>query len=201
MRCNAIKVLLVGVFLLVASTSSVLAAGPYVGFAGGVSIFHENDVKVSGFPTVQASYDTGYGFIANAGYAFDGPRLEAEFGYKASTMKALSFNGNSVTLPDNDIYVMSFMGNAYYDIKNTSAFTPYIGAGIGLVKGEFKANGSSDEFNVFGYQMMIGGAYKLNKNISLDLSYRFQGSSDFSKDGTSISYMSSNIFAGIRNSF
>ena len=103
MRCNAIKVLLVGVFLLVASTSSVLAAGPYVGVAGGVSIFHDNDVNVSGFPTVQASYDTGYGFIANAGYAFDGPRLEAEFGYKTSTMKKLTYNGISASLPDNEI--------------------------------------------------------------------------------------------------
>lgn len=195
-----IKALLVGL-LLVASTTSALAAGPYIGAAGGVSIFHDSDVKELGFDAT-VEYDTGYGFNVSAGYDFEPVRVEFEFGYKKADLDKVKALGISVPVSDTDFRVMSYMANAYYDFKTNSPFTPYIGAGLGLLNGEFKSPGFKDDDTVFGYQFAAGAAFNFNKNIALDVSYRFQNAaSDFKSEGTDISYMSSNFMAGLRYTF
>lgn len=196
-----IKALLVGL-LLVTSTTSALAAGPYIGAAGGVSIVHDGDIKVTGVGSVTSEYDTGYGLNVSAGYSFDPVRLEFEFGYKNAGLNKLSGPGGSVSLTDTDISVYSYMVNAYYDIKTTSPFTPYIGAGLGLLNGELKSEGSKEDDTVFGYQLIVGAAYNVDKHLALDLSYRLQRApSDFEKNEVSIEYISSNIMAGLRYNF
>lgn len=196
-----IKALLAGL-LLVVSTTSALAAGPYVGASGGVSIVHDGDITVSGLGTVTAEYDTGYGFNVSAGYAMEPLRFEFEFGYKNADMDKLSGPGGTATVPDTEITVLSYMVNALYDINIKSPITPYVGAGIGLLNGELKEQGTKDDDTEFGYQIIVGAAYKVNRNLALDLSYRFQGApSDFSKNGVSIEYNSSNIMAGLRYNF
>lgn len=198
-----IRALLVGV-LLVASTTSALAAGPYVSAAGGVSIFHDSDVKdtISSNPTVTTEYDAGYGFNVSAGYNFEPVRVEFEFGYKAADVDKFSALGVSVSGAGSDDTVKSYMANVYYDFKLKSPFTPYIGVGLGLLNGEFNDFGFKEDDTVFGYQFAVGTAYNFNKNVALDLSYRLQGAaSDFKVDGAEISYMSSNIMAGVRYSF
>ena len=198
-----IRALLVGV-LLVASTTSALAAGPYVGAAGGVSIFHDSDVNDTIFPgpTVTAEYDAGFGFNVSAGYNFEPVRVEFEFGYKAADVDKFSALGVSVPAAGSDDTVMSYMANVYYDFKTTSPFTPYIGVGLGMLNGEFTDVGFTEDDTVFGYQFAVGAAYNFNKNVALDLSYRFQGAaSDFEVGGSEISYMSSNIMAGLRYNF
>lgn len=195
------RVLLAGL-LIVASASSVMAAGPYVGASGGVSIVHDNDIKVSGVGTATASYDTGLGFNVSGGYNFDGFRVEGEFGYKNADMDKLSGPAASVSVTDTDITVMSFMANAYYDIKTNSPLTPFIGAGLGVLNGEISSAGDDEDDTVFGYQLTAGVSYSVTKNVNLDLSYRFQGAgSDFSKSGVSIAYTSSNVLAGLRYNF
>ena len=199
-----IRALLVGV-LLVASTTSALAAGPYIGASGGVSIFHDSDENdtFSG-ATDTREYDAGYGFNVSAGYNFDPIRVEFEFGYKAADVDKFTGPGFSVSGDGSDARVMSYMANVYYDIKTQSPFTPYVGAGLGLLNGEFKDVdfGFKDDDTVFGYQFTVGAAYNLNKNIAFDLSYRFQGAAfDFKVADFEIPYMSSNILAGLRYNF
>jgi len=63
------KVLLAGLLFAVSATSA-FAAGPYVGAAGGVSIFHDSDLLSPCLPTITASYDTGFGFNIRGGYNF-----------------------------------------------------------------------------------------------------------------------------------
>ena len=200
-----IRALLVGV-LLVASTTSALAAGPYVGAAGGVSIFHDSDVKdtISSGQTVTTEYDAGYGFNVSAGYNFEPVRVEFEFGYKAADVDKFSAFGFSVPGAGSDARVMSYMANVYYDFKTKSPFTPYIGVGLGMLNGEFKDVdfGFKEDDTVFGYQFAVGAAYNFNKNVAFDLSYRFQGAaSDFEVAGFEIPYNSSNIMAGLRYNF
>lgn len=99
---------------------------------------------------------------------------------------------------------MSYMVNGYYDLKQlgSKVITPYVGAGLGPLHGELDVQGTKADDTVFGYQFMVGAAYKVNRNISLDLSYRFQGAaSDFSESGASFSYHSSNLLAGMRYFF
>lgn len=192
---------LVLVLLLVVFAAPVLAAGPYVGASGGVSIFHDSDLSEMGI-TGTVEYDTGYGFNVNVGYDFDPVRVEFEFGYKNADVKNVSAFGFGVPVNNADLTTMSYMVNAFYDIKTKSAFTPYIGAGIGMITGELDDNGFTSDDTVFGYQFIVGGAYNFNKNFALDLSYRFQGAAqDFSVNGSDLSYMSSNIMAGLRYTF
>jgi len=195
-----IRALLVGI-LLVASTTSALAAGPYVGAAGGVSMVHDSDISELGLSgTVE--YDTGFGFNVSAGYNFDPVRVEFEFGYKNADVDRIEVFGFGAPVNDTDLTVMSYMVNGFYDIKTNSAFTPYVGAGLGIINGELEDNISSADDTVFGYQLIVGAAYNVNKNLAIDLSYHFQGAAeDFSVDGTDVSYMSSNIMAGIRYHF
>ncbi|MFZ2951086.1 MAG: outer membrane protein [Desulfuromonadaceae bacterium] len=196
-----IKILLAGLLLIV-STTSALAAGPYIGAAGGISITHDGDTTVTGVGTVDTEYDTGFGFNLSAGYSFDPVRLEFEFGYKNADMDKISGPGGSIPVPDTEITVMSYMVNALYDFKTGSQFTPYIGAGLGLMNGELKSEGEKEDDTVFGYQVILGAAYNVNQNLAFDLSYRLQSApSDFENSGVSIEYTSSNIMAGLRYNF
>lgn len=77
--------------------------------------------------------------------------------------------------------------NAYWDIHTDSAFTPYIGAGIGLgfinseyepsvkVNGESASDSFSDMQTVFAWNAGAGVAYAFTDNLSADLAYRFVG--------------------------
>lgn len=196
-----IRALLVGL-LLAASTTSALAAGPYIGAAGGVNFVHDGDLSVSGIGTVTAEYDTGFGFNASAGYNFDPVRVEFEFGYKNADMDKLSGPGGSASVPDTEITVMSYMANAFFDFKVNSPVTPYIGAGLGFINGELESQGTEEDDTQFGYQFIVGAAYNVNKNLAIDLSYRFQHApSDFSQNGVDMEYMSSSIMAGVRYNF
>lgn len=195
-----IKVLVVTLLLAVSATSA-LAAGPYIGVSGGASMVHDSDISELGLSGT-VSYDTGFGFNVNAGYDFDPVRVEFEFGYKNADVDKIELLGISVPITNSDLTVMSYMVNGYYDFKNSSAFTPYVGAGLGLVYGELDDNGVNSDDTVFGYQVIVGAAYNFNKNFALDLSYRFQGAAeDFSQNGMDLSYMSSSIMAGLRYSF
>lgn len=197
-----IKVLLTGA-LLVASSSSAFAAGPYISAAGGATIIHNSDLRVSGVPTINASFDTGFGFNLNGGYNFDEYRIEGEFGYKSAELKNISAPGGSANMSNYDTTIRSFMINGYIDdIIAESAVTPYIGAGIGVLNGEIKGNGYSVDDTVPGYQLIAGVGVGINKNITLDISYRFQHApNDFEKNGVKASYLSSNVFAGMRWNF
>ncbi len=172
--------------------------GPYVGIAGGASIFHDGDITITDVGSATASYDTGYALAASVGYKFNPVRFEFEFGYKKADMGDIG--GFSVS--DVSVRVMSYMVNVLYDINTNSPFTPYVGVGLGLLNGELKVQGEKEDSNEFGYQLIAGVAYNFNKNIALDLSYRFQHApNDFSIDDVSIEYKSSNVMLGLRYTF
>lgn len=196
-----IKIMLAGLFLAVSATSA-FAVVPYVGVAGGVSLIHDSDLDISGLPTITASYDTGFGFDVSGGVKFAGGRVEGEFGYKKADIDELSGPGGSVSVNGADLTVMSYMINGYIENPKESNINPYLGAGLGLINGELEVPGGKGDDTVVGYQLMVGVGSKLSKNVTLDISYRFQGAADeFNVDGADITYHSSNIYAGIRFNF
>ncbi len=74
--------------------------------------------------------------------------------------------------------------NAYWDFHNDTAFTPYVGAGVGMgfiqSKYEMEIAGwgskSHNETNtVFAWNAGAGVAYAITDNLSADLAYRFVG--------------------------
>ena len=63
------------------------------------------------------------------------------------------------------------LGNLYFDWKNDSIFTPYIGAGAGY--GWIDADhGLSD--NGFAYSLMAGASVDLSESIAVDVGYRYR---------------------------
>lgn len=73
--------------------------------------------------------------------------------------------------------------NAYYDIETGTAFTPYVGGGIGAAwnhtdaKGTAIATGASENFNKttanFAWNLAAGCSYDLTDNWKLSAGYRY----------------------------
>lgn len=62
-----------------------------------------------------------------------------------------------------DNRVKLYMANAYYDFKNESSFTPFVGVGMGM------ADVQNAKDNEFAYQGVIGGKFDIDKNMYLGL--------------------------------
>lgn len=188
--------LLAGV-LFAASATSAMAQGAYIGASGGVAFIHESDIDFAG-GTDELSYDAGGTFNLSAGVKMNQMRAEAEIGYKEADFD--EFNG--ISAGEGDLSVTSYMLNGYYDFVPMSGFTPFLGAGIGILDGEFDFAGLEEEDSVFGYQLMAGASFKMTPAVNFDVSYRFQSApGDFEDEGVSISYNSSSILAGFRFNF
>lgn len=194
------KTLILAAGMCLASTIPAVAASPYIGFGGGLSLNHDSDIEVSGFSgSADVEYDPGYGFNLVAGYDLNPIRLEAEFAYRNADVDKV----DNISVSDAEVSTMSYMINAYYDVKTISSpIKPYFGIGMGLINGELEADGDDEDDTVFGYQLTAGATTEVAKNVNLDLYYRFQGApSDFENDGVELSYNNSSIFAGVRFSF
>ncbi len=188
--------LLVAGVLFAASATSAMAQGAYIGASGGVTFIHESDVD-SAFGSDDLSYDAGGTFNVAAGMKMNQMRGELEFGYKEADFD--EFNDVSA---DGELSVMSYMLNGYYDFMPVSGFTPFLGAGVGFINGEFSSGGAEDDDTAFGYQLMAGASFRMTPAVNFDLSYRFQSApNDFESEGDEISYNSSSILAGFRFSF
>jgi len=133
-----------------------------------------------------------FGGAIAAGYDFHrslGAPVRLEFEYALfSDMKKkhhdIDSYGDPVTSKLN-IGIQTLFVNAYYDFRNSSAFTPYLGFGLGMAfvgaKGEFqdvdypqydyslKKKSSAN----FAWNLNAGVAYAFTDSISLDFGYRF----------------------------
>ncbi|MDX2275721.1 MAG: outer membrane beta-barrel protein [Hyphomonadaceae bacterium] len=104
------------------------------------------------------------------------------------------------------------MANVYYDFTQYGAFTPYVGAGlgVGMVNVEYKPSGVGivdDDDTVLAYQLIAGAAYELNDRMSLFAQYRYRGTDDVETNvdlfpaSLDIENTSSVVEAGLRFNF
>jgi opacity protein-like surface antigen len=105
----------------------------------------------------------------------------SEFDFKDATLSAsgtATINGTSYSASGSgtvtranlgslaselDAKINLYMLNAYYDFKNSSQFTPFLGVGIGL------ADIKNTKDNEFAYSASAGGKYNINDNLYLGL--------------------------------
>ncbi|HHE31587.1 MAG TPA: porin family protein, partial [Chlorobaculum parvum] len=92
--------------------------GVYISGAVGIGIPEEVKSTYEG----NADMDTALALNGAIGYNFGGARLEAAVGYQKHDFKDF----------DDDISLLTVMGNVYYDIDTGSDITPYIMAGAGM---------------------------------------------------------------------
>lgn len=197
--------------LLSFSSIAYSAEGPYVSGNLGLAIASDSDMTDSTDPgiTIDVQSDSGLAFGVAAGYAFgNNTRIEGEIAYQKNDLDKASLLGVDVDLTG-DTSSLALLLNGYYDFANESRFTPFIGAGIGFAKVEFNdfnvpgsgVPSSSDDDTVFSYQLGAGVGYAVNDKITLDVKYRYMGTSDPEFDTTTVEYSSHNFYAGIRVAF
>ena len=196
MILNSKNLLLTGVALAAFSLASVAAkaadAAPpvssspiYVSVFGGASFL--NDVKASYNNITAYSVSTYPGYIIGAaiGYQWnDMVRTEIELSH--SSWKGKNF---SLGIPlayvgpvAGSISATYLLGNLWIDIPTNSAFTPYVGGGLGVgfATADTTFNGNTYGYGPngvgnFAYQVGAGVKFDLSESIAVDAGYRFKG--------------------------
>jgi opacity protein-like surface antigen len=170
--------------------------GFYIGARGGLNWLFNGDINVNGVATVtgfgtgqvngthSASFDTGWALGGFAGYDFIGPRVEIEALYRdnqgsQSGSLPVSGVGTLRSRSSAEVQQTSLMANVYYDFFAREAFTPYVGAGVGIafVNSHLGALTNSSDTE-FAYQAIIGVGYKVMSNLRLNLDARYYGTTN-----------------------
>jgi opacity protein-like surface antigen len=73
----------------------------------------------------------------------------------------------------NEVGINTFMLNVYYDFDTKTAFTPYVGFGLGMALVNFKTPLYDENDNTMAWSIGAGVAYAINNNISIDFGYRY----------------------------
>ena len=196
--------------LFVGFTVSTASAEVYISGNLGAVFLNDADIKEGG-DSGEITFDNGAVItfalgttIGNAG------RIEVEVGARKNDRDEISFDDYDGDFDrDGDVTTVSLMGNAYYDFKNESRFTPFIGGGLGFANVEYDVDsfigiGDPDvkeDDNVLAYQIILGCGYAAIEQLSIDLQYRFFSTEDPEIDGIDVEYQSHNVMLGLRFSF
>jgi len=191
----------VGTILAVHNADAADLKGVYLGakvgasFMDADSIKNTTDVANPASVTKTSGDDTVAVLGASIGYDWSGQgvpvRSELEYAYR----HGFSYDSNPVfvnagipTRATSDMNTHTLMVNGYYDFKNKSKFTPYVGAGLGVswnktdTTGTVIATGGSTQNSrsesSFAWNLATGIDYELNEKVSLDAMYRYSDLGD-----------------------
>jgi len=216
----------------IAAIPAVSLASPprpagYLSLFLGASAPQDTTVTISEFNPVatkdaRAQFDPGINIGGTAGYDFGFFRLEGEMSYKRGEISKVTEQtyGTRYLNTDGHLGAFAMMMNGFFDLHNESPVTPYLGGGMGFstiglsrTRGVDASTGArndhifqSDYDNVFAYQAGAGLDIALNRHLSLDLGYRYFGTSraSFTKDwpnSTDLKLASHNAAVGLRVKF
>ena len=178
------------------------SSGIYVDLGGGLAILpgttdtpHDNlrtttegrapvdrlDPRVASW-----DFDIGFGVDGALGYDFGSFRTDLEFTFLSA--KAV-FNVDPDDRRENDmdaddtLTILALTANAWYDLYTGSAWTPYIGIGVGGTNLSVQLSEGTDERDRyfdgtgwgFAYQAGVGVAFEVLSGFSLTAGYQFFG--------------------------
>lgn len=145
---------------------------------------HNKDADKSIYPNISAAVGFDFSKISNIN-----ARAELEYSYKDKAkfnpaIEEIQVIDGSEAVNEESPFVkelksQSLMLNGYYDFKNTSKFTPYVSAGVGVTRVKnatqafFEPENITDTDNSFTWAAGLGVAYKVTENVALDLGYRY----------------------------
>ncbi|MDD2581752.1 MAG: outer membrane beta-barrel protein [Desulfuromonadaceae bacterium] len=199
--------------------------GPYVSGFIGVNFPQNADVASYDYYTGDSfndrvEFDPGINIGGTGGFDFGFVRLEGEMSYKHGEMTTITdLSGVRYRNIDGNLGVLAMMGNMFFDLRNPSPITPYVGGGIGLAVMHLSDTFGTSTFDntrpllyredddaVFAYQVGAGLEIALNRALSLDLGYRYFATSkarfDSNNDiATDLKFKSHNAAIGFRVKF
>lgn len=210
------------------STAASGKSGPYFSGFLGASIF--KDITVSSYDPQSSisfsekfEFDPGIYIGGTGGYDFGFVRLEGELSYRGAEIDSITGQTNNYSIHDIDgsLGVFSAMVNGFYDFRNDSRFTPYLGGGIGIatvylsdVDG-YVTRGNNTYYEsiywesddtVFAYHLGGGLDIALNNRFSIDAGYRYFKTDDAHFDSyyataSDINIESHNVIVGLKIKF
>jgi len=209
------KVLFSALALLLASAWAAAAQSYYLGAYGGAGIAHDSDTSNSGVPgvSITVSSNIGYALGGFAGYEFgNGFRVEGELAYRRNSLDEQSALGTTFQM-QGDAATLALMANGIYEFQTGgSAFSPYIGAGIGMARfslidaGVVGSTPEDNDDTVLAYQLIAGIGYELSPTLTLFADYRLFGMAnpeftDSSGNAVKTEYLGSTVLIGLSRSF
>jgi outer membrane protein OmpA-like peptidoglycan-associated protein len=190
------------------------------GFGGANWVDDMNLTASSGVAPANAtlSFDTGYGIGGAVGYDWGQFRVEGEIAYRDNDLDGATGSPLATFPPTSgDVSAFTIMANAYLDVENDSALTPYLGAGIGAgqVDLTYSSGGTTlidDDGWGFAAQGIAGVSYAVSDQVDVFAEGRVLSIFDTSLSGSSgqlditsatvdDDYLSYGAFAGLRINF
>lgn len=205
------KVLLAALVLTTLSIPAISSAapprqGPYIsGFIGATM---PADTDATGFFNDRIEFDPGLNIGGTAGMDFGSVRFEGEISYKEAEIDTIQDRDNPSDVfggIDGGVSATAFMANVFVDLHNQGPITPYFGGGVGFAA--LHQDETSDRFGifyledddvVFAYQAGAGMEIELNRQLSLDLAYRYFRTTEASFVSTDLEFESHNATVGLR---
>ena len=154
----------------------------YVSF--GLGITETDDTSFQVAPgTIDTEFEDDWNYSAAYGWYREGYRYEVELVVGEDDVSSHTLNGGApLAGPTGGINMAGVLFNGYYDFSTASAFTPYLGAGLGIAMIEAEGFGVAaipdvldDDDTVLAYQVMAGIGYEISDRTSLFAEYRYFG--------------------------
>ncbi|EBW3212279.1 adhesin/invasin protein PagN [Salmonella enterica] len=168
-------------------------AGTSVVNVYGINSTFSQDKIVNGHATLPDRTKGVFGGGVAIGYDFYDPfqlpvRLELDTTFRDETdakggQDIIAFGQPVHINVKNQVRMTTYMVNGYYDFHNSTAFTPYISAGVGLAHVKLSNNTIPVGFGInetlsasknnFAWGAGIGAKYAVTDNIMIDASYKY----------------------------
>ena len=154
----------------------------YISFGLGITATDDTSFQVAP-GTIDTEFDDDWNYSAAYGWKRDVYRYEVELVLGEDDVSSHSLNGGApLAGATGGINMAGLMANGYYDFSTASAFTPYLGAGLGVAMVEAEGFGVAaipdvldDDDTVIAYQLMAGIGYDLSDRTNIFAEYRYFG--------------------------
>ena len=176
-------------------------------FTDMININSISDNTLGGSVDLGVSHKDTFGMLrAEIEYSKNGSAEKKFNDFELYEYEGVEFVGNAVkTILEVESQALMF--NGYYHFPTKSAFSPYIGGGIGSarIKASYKSpkegeSGSIKKTN-FAWQAGVGVSYDITNNFAIDTGYRYMDYGDFEKDGAKLDMVTHEFYTGVRVSF
>lgn len=181
-----------------------------------------NDMTATGNSS-DADFDMDLGtvFEISGGYSWDNNlRLEGAIYYQKNSIDEANFSGvlssffpGDYPVHSGDVKRVGWHVNGYYDFKNSSKITPFVGVGVGYARvdiSNFSADLSSTvpgwrmtfdggDDTVLSYQGILGFSYDIGYDMLIDVKYSYLETSDIEICSLGeLNYSANSLFIGAR---